>query len=107
MGVGLFGFGFGLSAWGKYLLPQGPFVEERHELAGTEAEREALTAAVVDRGVMVVRRRGFLGTLLGAGAAVMGVVLGFPLILSLAPTPQKTFAVPTSPPHPHLLHPHA
>ena len=32
-GVGFFAFGFGLSAWGKYLLPQGPFVEERHDLA--------------------------------------------------------------------------
>ena len=30
-GVGFFAFGFGLSAWGKYLLPQGPFVEERHD----------------------------------------------------------------------------
>jgi ubiquinol-cytochrome c reductase iron-sulfur subunit len=103
MGVGLFGFGFGLSAWGKYLLPQGPFVEERHELAGTEAEREALTAAVVDRGVMVVRRRGFLGTLLGAGAAVMGVVLGFPLIRSLGPTPKKTFDVTSWRPDSHLV----
>ena len=30
MGVGLFLLGFGLTAWGKYLMPQGPFVEERH-----------------------------------------------------------------------------
>lgn len=93
MGVGLFAFGFGLSAWGKYLLPQGPFVEERHDLVGTPAEQAALTNAVVDRGVIVVRRRGFLGVLLGAGAAVMGVVLGFPLIRSLGPTPKKTFDV--------------
>jgi ubiquinol-cytochrome c reductase iron-sulfur subunit len=91
MGVGLFAFGFGLSAWGKYLLPQGPFVEERHELVGTAREQAALSAAVVDRGVLVVRRRGFLGTLLGAGAAVMGVVLGFPLLRSLGPQPKKTF----------------
>ena len=93
MGAGLFGFGFGLSAWGKYLLPQGPFVEERHDLVGTDDEQEAFTAAVVDRGVMVVRRRGFLGAILGAGAAVMGVVLGFPLIRSLGPTPKKTLDV--------------
>lgn len=84
-GVGLFAFGFGLSAWGKYLLPQGPFSEERHTLSGTESEREAVRAAVVDRGTMVFRRRGLLGGLLAAGAGVMGVVLGFPLIRSLAP----------------------
>jgi len=93
MGVGLFGFGFGLSAWGKYLLPQGPFVEERHDFTGTEAEMEALRSAVVDRSVLVVRRRGFLGVILGAGATVMGVVLGFPLIRSLGPTPKKILDV--------------
>ncbi|HLI73050.1 MAG TPA: Rieske 2Fe-2S domain-containing protein [Acidimicrobiales bacterium] len=93
MGVGLFAFGFGLSAWGKYLLPQGPFVEERHPLVGSPAEQAGLRDAVVDRGVMVMRRRGLLGLLLGAGAAVMGVVLGFPLLRSLGPPPKKTFDV--------------
>ena len=60
-GIGLFAFGFGLSAWGKYLLPQGPFVEERHALASTEVEVGAMAAAIEDRGKMVFRRRGFLG----------------------------------------------
>jgi ubiquinol-cytochrome c reductase iron-sulfur subunit len=91
LGVGLFGFGFGLSAWGKYLLPRGPFVEDRHPFASSEMEVEAMTAAVVDRGTMVVRRRGFLGGLLAAGSGVMGIVLGFPLLRSLGPTPKKTF----------------
>jgi ubiquinol-cytochrome c reductase iron-sulfur subunit len=90
-GVGFFAFGFGLSAWGKYLLPQGPFVEERHSLASTEPEVEAMAAAIEDRGKMVFRRRGFLGTILGAGAGVMGVVLAFPLLRSLGPQPKKTF----------------
>jgi ubiquinol-cytochrome c reductase iron-sulfur subunit len=89
LGVGLFGFGFGLSAWGKYLLPQGPFVEDRHAFASSEADVEAMTAAIVDRGTMVVRRRGFLGGLLAAGSAIMGVVLVFPLLRSLGPTPGK------------------
>ncbi len=89
LGVGLFGFGFGLSAWGKYLLPQGPFVEDRHPFASSEADVEAMTAAVVDRGTMVVRRRGFLGGLLAAGSGIMGVVLVFPLLRSLGPTPGK------------------
>ncbi|MGH9018209.1 MAG: ubiquinol-cytochrome c reductase iron-sulfur subunit [Acidimicrobiales bacterium] len=90
LGVGLFGFGFGMSAWGKYLLPQGPFAEDRHPFASPEPDIEAMTAAVVDRGTMVVRRRGFLGGLLGAGSAVMGVVLVFPLLRSLGPKPGAT-----------------
>jgi len=91
-GVGLFAFGFGLSAWGKYLLPQGPFVEDRHHLSSTDEERDSMTAAVVDRAKLTFRRRGFLGGLLGAGAGVMGIVLAFPLIRSLGPNqPGKTF----------------
>jgi ubiquinol-cytochrome c reductase iron-sulfur subunit len=90
-GVGLFAFGFGLSAWGKYLLPQGPFTEERHVLASKENEQEAMRAAVVDRTALTFRRRGFLGGLLGAAAGVMGIVLAFPLIRSLGPKqPGKT-----------------
>jgi ubiquinol-cytochrome c reductase iron-sulfur subunit len=84
-GVGLFAFGFGLSAWGKYLLPQGPFSEDRHLLASTEKDQEAIRAAVVDRTALTFRRRGFLGGLLGAAAGVMGIVLAFPVIRSLAP----------------------
>jgi ubiquinol-cytochrome c reductase iron-sulfur subunit len=90
LGVGLFGFGFGLSAWGKYLLPQGPFVEDRHAFASSEQDVEAMTAAIVDRGTMVVRRRGFLGGLLAAGSGIMGVVLVFPLLRSLGPKPGTT-----------------
>lgn len=84
-GVGLFAFGFGMSAWGKYLLPQGPFVEDRHSFKSSEPEREAMKAALVDRATLTFRRRGFLGGLLAAGAGVMGIVLAFPLIRSLAP----------------------
>lgn len=90
LGVGLFGFGFGMSAWGKYLLPQGPFVEDRHSFASSEEDIEAMTAVVADRATMVVRRRGFLGGVLAAGSGIMGVVLVFPLLRSLGPTPGKT-----------------
>ena len=93
LGVGLFGFGFGLSAWGKYLLPRGPFSEERHSFAATEAELDAMTSAVVDRGKMTFRRRGILGGMLGLGAAAFGVVLGFPLLRSLGPQPGKSLFV--------------
>lgn len=91
LGVGLFCFGFGLSAWGKYLFPRGPFVEERHSHQSSEAEVDAMTAVVSGRGKMMFRRRGFLGTILGAGAGIMGIVLAFPLLRSLGTVPKDTF----------------
>ncbi|MHB1518324.1 MAG: Rieske 2Fe-2S domain-containing protein [Acidimicrobiales bacterium] len=89
-GIGLFGLGFGVTAWGKYLMPQGPFVEERHQFHSTEAERDAMTAAVVERGGMVVKRRKVLGGLFALGSTAMGVVLLFPLLRSLGPKPGRT-----------------
>ncbi len=89
LGIGMLGLGFGVTAWGKYLMPQGPFVEERHEFHSTEAERDAMTAAVVERGGMVVKRRKVLGGLFGLGSAVLGVVLVFPLLRSLGPKPGR------------------
>ena len=93
LGIGLFGFGFGMSAWGKYLMPKGPFVEQRHTYASSQPEVDAMTAAVVDRGKMTFRRRGILGAMLGLGAAAFGVVLGFPLLRSLGPQPRKSLFV--------------
>jgi ubiquinol-cytochrome c reductase iron-sulfur subunit len=90
LGVGLLALGFGVTAWGKYLMPQGPFVEERHEFHSTEAERAAMTAAITERGGMVVKRRGLLFGLFGLGATAMGIVLAFPLIRSLGPRPGTT-----------------
>ncbi len=89
LGVGLLGLGFGVTAWGKYLMPQGPFVEERHAFHSTEEERDAMTAAVVERGGMVVKRRRVLGGLFALGSAAIGVVLLFPLIRSLGPKPGR------------------
>ena len=48
-----------------------------------------MAAAIEDRGKMVFYRRGFLGTILGVGAGVMGIVLAFPLLRSLGPPPEK------------------
>jgi ubiquinol-cytochrome c reductase iron-sulfur subunit len=90
LGVGLLALGFGVTAWGKYLMPQGPFVEERHDFHSTEAERDAMTAAIVERGGMVVRRRKVLGGLFALGSAAMGVVLLFPLLRSMGPKPGAT-----------------
>ena len=90
MGVGLFFLGIGLVAWGKYLMPRGPFVEERHTLANDEAEREAFAAAIVERGGDVVKRRKVLAGLLGGGLGIFGIVALFPLLRSLGPLPKGT-----------------
>jgi ubiquinol-cytochrome c reductase iron-sulfur subunit len=87
LGAGLFALGFGLTAWGKYLMPQGPFVEERHTLASTPEERDIMSAALVERSAVVVKRRRMLGGLFAVGAGVFGIVAAFPLIRSLGPVP--------------------
>ena len=90
MGGGVLLLGFGVTAWGKYLMPQGPFVEERHELRGTDAEREAFAASIVTRGGGILGRRPVLAGLAGLGMALFGLVLAIPLIRSLGPLPGKT-----------------
>ncbi len=90
MGAGLFFLGVGLVAWGKYLMPRGPFVEERHPLANAKADRDAFAAAIVERGGGVVKRRKLLGGMLGGGLGVFGVVAMFPLLRSLGPLPKGT-----------------
>jgi ubiquinol-cytochrome c reductase iron-sulfur subunit len=92
LGIGLLSLGFGVTAWGKYLMPQGPFVEERHDFHSTEAEREAMTAAVVERGGIVIGRRKALAGLFALGSTAMGIVLLFPLLRSLGPKPSKSEA---------------
>jgi ubiquinol-cytochrome c reductase iron-sulfur subunit len=90
MGGGLFFLGVGLIAWGKYLMPQGPFVEDRHPLANSETDRDAFAAAIVERGGGVVKRRRMLGGLLGGGLGIFGVVAMFPLLRSMGPLPKGT-----------------
>jgi ubiquinol-cytochrome c reductase iron-sulfur subunit len=82
--------GIGIVAWGKYLMPRGPFVEERHTLANSDADRQAFAAAIVERGGSVVQRRKLLGGLLGGGMGIFGVVVMFPLLRSLGPLPKRT-----------------
>ncbi len=90
LGGGMAFLGFGLIAWGKYLMPRGPFVEERHTLANTPEDRDAFAAAIVERGGGVIKRRKVLGGLLGAGMGIFGVVAAFPLVRSLGPLPKGT-----------------
>ncbi len=87
LGGGLFAIGFGMTAWGKYLMPQGPFVEDRHPLRSTDDDRTAMAAVLVERSGVVVKRRKMLGGLLAGGMGIFGVVAIFPLLRSLGPTP--------------------
>ncbi len=88
IGAGLFFFGFGFTAWGKYLMARGPFMEERHVLHSDDAARDAFDAALVERGAAAIGRRSLLTRLLAAAGGVAGVAAAFPLIRSLGPLPK-------------------
>jgi ubiquinol-cytochrome c reductase iron-sulfur subunit len=90
LGAGMLLVGAGLTAWGKYLMPKGPFVEERHSLKSSPEDLEGFTNALVERGGTPVKRRPVLGGLLGAGLGVFGIVAMFPLLRSLGPVPGTT-----------------
>jgi len=93
LGFGMFCIGVGLAAWGKYLMPQGPFVEERHDLASSPEEVDAFSNALIERGGGQVKRRKVLGGMLAAGLGVFGVVAAFPLIRSMGPLPGNSLDV--------------
>jgi ubiquinol-cytochrome c reductase iron-sulfur subunit len=90
LGVGMLGVGYGLAAWGKFLMPRGPFVEERHRMVATPAERARIIGDFSSRGKIAIERRGFLVKLMGAAMGVFGIVAAFPLIRSLGPLPKNT-----------------
>ncbi len=90
LGIGMLSVGFGMAAWGKYLMPQGPFVEPRESHESSEQERQAALASIVDRGGVAIKRRKVLGGLLGGGLGIFGIVALFPLLRSLGPLPGKT-----------------
>ena len=91
LGVGMLGLGFGLTAWGKYLMPQGPFVEERHDFHSTDEERDAFAAAIAGarrprgQAAQDAARRSS-----PSAAAILTVALLFPLLRSLGPMPAKS-----------------
>jgi ubiquinol-cytochrome c reductase iron-sulfur subunit len=95
LGIGFLGMGAGMVAWGKYLMPRGPFSESRHPMVPTQAEKERIITDFASRGKIVVERRSFLLKILGAAGGVLTVVLAFPLIRSLGPVP-KLFSWATS-----------
>jgi ubiquinol-cytochrome c reductase iron-sulfur subunit len=90
--LALGGIGVGVVAWGKYLVPQGPYVQERHEMKSAAPEIEAAHASL-SRGLRQVERRSFLLKLLGASVGVFGIINLFPFLRSLGPVPGKSLFV--------------
>jgi len=82
------GLGFGMTLWGKQLMPHGPFVQQRHSLVGTEEDRAEFTAAFT-RGEEAFGRRKLLLGFLAAGFTGLGAALVFP-IRSLGPSPGRS-----------------
>ncbi len=92
LGLATAALGVGVTVWGKYLMPQGPFVQQRHDLPSTSEVRGAYKDSF-ERGVTVFRRRSVLGKLLGLAAGSLGVVALFPFVRSLGPQPKKALFV--------------
>ena len=90
MGGGFFFLGVGLVAWGKYLMPRGPFVEERHELANVQGRPRRLRRG--HRGARRRRRQASQDARRAPrrGLGIFGVVAMFPLLRSLGPLPKGT-----------------
>jgi ubiquinol-cytochrome c reductase iron-sulfur subunit len=90
LGIGMLGLGVGVIAWGKYLMPQGPFVEERHDFHSTDDERTSFNAAITGRGGLEVKRRKLLLGIFAVGGGVMTLALLIPGVRSLGPKPAKS-----------------
>jgi ubiquinol-cytochrome c reductase iron-sulfur subunit len=84
LGTGLVALGVGLVLWAHWLMPRGPFVQQRHELASPEPDVVALEDTL-EHPQGVSRRKLLVGGLVGALGA-LGVALVFP-IRSLGPNP--------------------
>jgi ubiquinol-cytochrome c reductase iron-sulfur subunit len=104
LGLSLGSLGWALCAWGKYLLPPGPFVQQRHGLVEADPEQEPVSRLVDEgtgeassrpgaeadtEGLDAVGRRPFLVKLLVGAAGALGVAALFP-IRSLGPNPGRT-----------------
>ena len=89
LAVAFGGLAVGFAVWAHRLLPQGPAVQERHELASTEAEREELEEDI--ERVDILGRRKLLVRALAAAAGALGIAALFP-IRSLGPRPGRSLS---------------
>jgi ubiquinol-cytochrome c reductase iron-sulfur subunit len=87
--VALVGIGVGIVAWGKYLTPHGPYVQDRHDLRSSDLDREAFYKSL-ERGNKVLGRRSFLGKMLGVSLGAFAILQLFPFLRSLGPVPGKS-----------------
>jgi ubiquinol-cytochrome c reductase iron-sulfur subunit len=83
--LSLGGIAAGVIGWGKYLMPNGPYVQRREPLSSTSEELERFVESF-ERGADELGRRRFLRRLLTGAAGALGVALVFP-IRSLGPNP--------------------
>jgi len=72
------GIAVGLIVWGEKLLPQGPYVQERHRLSSGPEEQEEATEAF-EAGAESLERRRLLIRLLTGAFAALGAALVFPV----------------------------
>ncbi len=87
LGLALAGVACGFVVWGNRLLPQGPFVDERHEMASDETEVEEMEDDF-GQGGLITRRKLVIRSL-GLAVGGLGVAALFP-IRSLGPRPGRT-----------------
>jgi quinol---cytochrome c reductase iron-sulfur subunit len=88
IGVALASLAIGFVLWGKHLMPEGPFVEEREPLASAPSQRQAL-AGDLAREEPQLPRRTFLGRALVGALAALAAAAVFP-IRSLGPKPGRS-----------------
>jgi ubiquinol-cytochrome c reductase iron-sulfur subunit len=81
------GLGTALVIWGRHLLDEGTFLQDRHPLSSTDEERQEFETSL-ERDEMVTRRRALRGFLL-ASLGMLGAALVFPL-RSLGPSPGQS-----------------
>jgi ubiquinol-cytochrome c reductase iron-sulfur subunit len=86
LGIALGGVACGLVIWGNRLLPQGPYVDSRHDLRSPAKEVEAAQDDLQQGGTLT--RRKMLFRSLGLAVGGLGVAALFP-IRSLGPSPGR------------------
>lgn len=79
------GLAFGFIMWAKYLLPAGPYVEERHPVGSSGLERAVFESDLAEDD-QTIGRRSFLVRMLLLALGALGIASIFP-IRSLGPKP--------------------